>query len=125
MAENFIRKCLRGILPNKSGHVPRGTMSHRGMSVTESVDREKEICELYRAGASLRDIGYHMRISHETVRKILRSHGISKEDRLVNRSERQAFVGVDLPKLWKHALRTEAAKRGVTMSALVTEAFDR
>lgn len=83
------------------------------------VERNDEICRLYIEGASIYDIGPQFKLSHERVRQILRQRGILREDRAL--SDRDEFLGVNISEQDKDALRAEAARRGLSMSALTAD----
>lgn len=87
------------------------------MSITE---RDAEIRRLYvTEEMTLREIGNQFKITRERVRQILKKAGIDKNSRSL--STREEFLGVNLTEEVKGALRTEAEKRGVSMSSLTSE----
>lgn len=86
-----------------------------------SKERNEEICRLYVGGLTLRECGQHFKLSHQRVRQILRRAGVFKRDQLVERSDRDEFLGVNLTEADKIALRAEAERRGVSMSALTSD----
>ena len=85
--------------------------------------RNLEICRRYRAGESAQAIGDSLtpRISRQRVLQILRSRGVTQEDRTTKSDEDGELLGVILSKEDKQAVREEAAERGISMSALTAD----
>lgn len=84
-------------------------------------DRNFQVCRRYIDGATLDECAVQFKISHERVRQILRKAGVYRRDRLVARSDRDEFLGVNISEADKTALRAEAARRGISMSALTAD----
>lgn len=81
-----------------------------------SKKKDAEVCELYKNGGSIQRIADKLNISRQRVQQILRYHKIEKRNRDgINRDE---FLGVTLNESDKTALRTEAKRRGISMSTL-------
>lgn len=87
------------------------------------VERNEEICRLYVSGLSIYDLRDQFKVSHETIRQILRRAGVFKKDRHVEASERDVFLGVNVTDAVKTALREEAEKNGMSMSELSSDAI--
>lgn len=85
------------------------------------VERNTEICRLYVEGATLQEVGEGFKLSRERVRQILRKNGVYKKDRAVEKSGRDEFLGVNITESDKAALREEASRRGLSMSALTSD----
>lgn len=91
----------------------------------ENSIRDAQICRLYLEGLTSTEIGDHFQLSRERIRQVLEKGGVTRVYRRSVQTDRHAFVGVDVPKRVKDAMREEAAKRGVTLSQLALEAFDK
>ncbi len=89
-----------------------------------SIERNAAICQMYIAGATLKTCAEKYAISHERVRQILRKAGVFKHDRQIERSDRDAFLGVNLTTETKDALKAKADESGVSMSRLVSDQID-
>lgn len=85
--------------------------------------RSDEICRLYTVdGLTMQEIGDLYEVSRERVRQILTRKGIRKQDRPSRPTScRDEFLGVNISDDVKSALRTEATKRGISMSAMTSE----
>lgn len=94
------------------------------MTTEEIRVRDTQMCEQYirekSDGLTLAALGIQHGLSRERIKQILNKAGI-KTDRKVERSMRDQFLGVDLTEEVKNALRTEAARRGLSMSALTSD----
>ncbi len=86
-----------------------------------NTERDTRICQLYTSGQTLQEIGTSFKLSRERVRQILRKQGVYRKDRLVVKSDRDEFLGVNISDADKVALRAEAARRGLSMSALTSD----
>lgn len=85
------------------------------------MERNEVICSRYTSGETLQDIATSLKLSRERVRQILRKHGVFKKDRPVERSDRDEFLGVNISEADKLALKEEASRRGISMSALTAD----
>lgn len=88
--------------------------------------RDVEICRLYignkgQPGLTLQALGERFHISRERVRQILRRENVFKKDRHIELSGRDQFLGINITEPVKLALREEAQRRGVSVSALSSE----
>lgn len=88
--------------------------------------RDIEICRLYigtkdQPGLTLQALGERFHISRERVRQILRRQNVFKKDRIIELSGRDQFLGINITEPVKLALREEAQRRGVSVSALSSE----
>lgn len=95
-------------------------------------ERNGAICRRYVAGATLQEVSQEFLLSRERVRQILRKAGVFKGDRLrpshlglrdgvVESSARDVFLGINISERDKVALRAEAERRGISMSALTSD----
>lgn len=87
-----------------------------------NVERDVEICRLYRGGWSINRIAKEKGLSRPRVQQILRSNDVKRSDRpQPPRGDRDEFLGVNISEADKTALRQEAERRGLSMSALTAE----
>lgn len=84
------------------------------------VERDANMCQRYKDGATMEEIRRETGLSRQRVQQILRQNGLHKSDRKVT-SDRDDFLGLNLSKPVKAALRKEAQRRGVSMSALSSD----
>jgi DNA-binding transcriptional regulator LsrR (DeoR family) len=82
--------------------------------------RNLEICRRYLTGQTQKDIATAMHISRARVSQVLSDADISKEDS-PHRTNRDAFLGVELTADVKEAFRLEAERRSKSMSELASE----
>lgn len=86
--------------------------------------RNEELCQMYTAGSTLQTCGEHFKICRERVRQILLKAGVLKRERVTKKSDREAFLGVNLSPTAKKALKTKAGEKGVSMSKMVSDKID-
>ena len=95
-------------------------------------ERNDSICHRYMQGATIYQIGKEFSLSHERIRQILRKANIYKNFRgtsqhvglsggVVVSDIRDEFLGVNLCEADKTALRQDAKRRGISMSALTAD----
>lgn len=84
-------------------------------------ERDEVICKSYVAGLTLQGIADQHGLTRARIQQILRGAGLKRDDRRSNKLDRDIFLGVNIPEGVKEALREEAARRGVSMSALTSE----
>lgn len=86
------------------------------------VARDADICTRYTNGEPIDSIVTHFGITRGRLYQILHKHGIYKKDRpVIKKSDRDEFLGVNLNEADKQALRAEAERRGISMSALTSD----
>jgi len=88
-----------------------------------NTERNESICHLYKEGGlTLGQLGQRFHLSRERIRQIVKRAGLTKEDRTsAVITSTDEFLGVNIPKEIKLALRKEAQKRGVSMSSVTTK----
>ena len=85
-------------------------------------ERNEEIIRRYKAGDPLEDMCVFFRLTRGRIYQILHMANIPLA-RQANDADRDQFLGVNLSEPVKDALRAEALRRGVSMSALSSEAL--
>lgn len=90
--------------------------------MTDFTQRNEDICQRYMAGETLQAIGDRFRISRMRVKQIVKKAGLWRKR--AEKSDRDAFLGVNVTSDVKDALRTKADERGVSMSRLTSDALD-
>ena len=86
--------------------------------------RNADICRLYTEGQTLRQLHEQFTLSIERVRQIVKRANLTKKDRKVIRTDRDAFLGVNITPKTKQALEAMAQERGISVSALVSEKLE-
>ncbi len=81
--------------------------------------RDAELIERYATGETIESLREAYGISHERIYQILRKAGIPR--RRQGAEDRDQFLGVNLSESVKDALRAEALRRGISMSALSSD----
>lgn len=98
------------------------------MMITETTmtmtDRNTAICAMYVAGSTLQVCAEKYAISRERVRQILRKAGVFKRDRMVEKSDREAFIGVNVSETTKTAVKALADERGISVSRMTSDMLD-
>lgn len=90
--------------------------------MTTKTDRNTSICHLYKEGGlTLGQLGQRFHLSRERIRQIVKRAGLTKDDRTAAVSIADEFLGVNIPKDVKLALRKEAHKRGLSMSSVTAK----
>lgn len=88
-------------------------------------ERDASICSLYKSGSTLVQLGERFHLSRERIRQIVKKSGLGKEDRKTANSNDEndpaEFLGVNIPKDIKRALRKEAQKQGLSMSSMTAK----
>jgi DNA-binding CsgD family transcriptional regulator len=87
-------------------------------------ERNAQISRMYIGGATLQECAEAHKISRERVRQVLRKLGVFKRHRVVKKSERNAFLGVNVSEPTKTALKEKAAAEGKSVSQLASEVLD-
>lgn len=83
-------------------------------------ERDAEIVQRYTAGEPLEDLRKRFKLTRSRIYQIL--HGANVPlTRQPDAPDRDQFLGVNLSESVKDALRAEAGRRGVSMSALSAE----
>ena len=82
-------------------------------------ERNAELVSRYLAGDSTEELQTMFKITRARIYQILKEAGISPE-RQQNADGRDQFLGVNLSEPVKDALRAEAQRRGLSMSALTS-----
>lgn len=82
--------------------------------------RNNEIAKLYLEGKTLEECGEIYRISRQRIKQILKKYGVWRK-RAESSDLRDELLGVTLSKADKLALREEAQRRGLSMSALTSD----
>lgn len=88
----------------------------------DMAERDQEICKMYLAGKTLQECGTQYGIRRQRVKQILKEAGVWRPA-VKQTSERDEFLGLNISTADKVALRAEAARRGISMSALSAEAI--
>lgn len=83
-------------------------------------ERNEELIQRYRAGEPLEDLCTSFKLSRTRIYQILHKANVPLA-RQANDVERAQFLGVNLSEPVKDALRAEALRRGISMSALSAE----
>lgn len=89
---------------------------------TSKDERNAELVNRYLAGDSTEELRERFKITRTRIYQILKEAGIPKE-RQQNADDRDQFLGVNLSESVKDALRAEAQRRGLSMSALSSAAL--
>lgn len=85
------------------------------------VDRDAQICQLYKDGESLVAIGKRFSLSRARVQQILRREGVWKRHQ---RTDRDQVVGVRVKVQTKERLRDQAAERGISIAKHASDVLD-
>lgn len=83
-------------------------------------ERNDTICRLYLEGKSLADIGRQFGLKRQRIKQIVVEAGLWRK-RMPAQNERDEFLGINISESDKVALRAEAARLGVSMSAMTAE----
>jgi len=83
-------------------------------------DRDSQIEAFYMSGNNLAKCASRFRLSRQRVLQILKARNVWKPYTRV-KSDRVNFLGVNISDADKEALREEADRRGISMSALSAE----
>lgn len=90
------------------------------MTVREkTIERNSELLRRYAAGDALETLCQDFHLTRGRIYQILKEAGVPKER--YGDSGRGQFLGVNLSEPVKDALRVEAARRGISMSALSSD----
>lgn len=89
------------------------------MTQEERRARDAEICQRYLSGLSLAESGRPFGIGRQRVKQIVQAAGVWRAAKKTN--GRDEFLGVNISEEDKQALREEAARRGLSMSALTAD----
>lgn len=92
------------------------------------IERNEKIRQGYLDGRTIYDLKKEFGISHERIRQILRKAGVQAVDRGVEAEPEQVrdeFLGVNVSDDTKQALRDLAARRGISMSRLTSDAIEK
>lgn len=82
------------------------------------ITRDEAICQLYREGCTLADIGQRYDLSKARVQQIIRAHGLTKADRAERPGDgREEFLGVHVTSDTKARLRRKAGKKSMSKIA--------
>ncbi len=82
-------------------------------------ERDKEICRLYSVeNLTHEDIGDRYNLKRQRIQQILKQNGLDRTARTPIRSERDAYVGLNVTEEVKEALKAEAIKRGISVSQI-------
>jgi len=81
-------------------------------------ERNAAIVTAYQAGGSMAEIARRHGIGRARVQQILKQAGAWRP---YEKNDRTAFLGVNLTPAQKAKLRAEAAKRGISVSRLVSQ----
>lgn len=84
-------------------------------------ERDQEICDLYMKGVKVKDIAGRFTISRGRVHQIVHKNNLTPKDRHVEPSDRDEFLGINISDADKIALRREAKRRGLSMSAITAD----
>lgn len=82
--------------------------------------RDTAICEQYLNGMTLEECGRLYKLRRQRIKQIVKAAGLWRP-RTVTVSDRNEFLGVNLSGTDKIALKLEADRRGLSMSALTAE----
>ena len=77
--------------------------------------RDAEICQMYMSGATLEECGKQYRVRRQRIKQIVKAAGLWRPRTTSGRDE---FLGVNLHEEDKLALKIEADRQGLSMSAL-------
>jgi hypothetical protein len=83
--------------------------------------RDAEICALYLTGASLAECGKKYGLKRQRIKQIVQKAGVWREYVRPPTNGRDEFLGVNISEEDKLALRDEAKRRGISMSALTAD----
>lgn len=83
-------------------------------------ERNATICKVYMEGATLAQCGKQFGLKRQRIKQIVTEAGLWRE-RGQSTNERNAFLGIDLTETDKEALRTEASRQNLSMSAMTSE----
>lgn len=84
-----------------------------------NTERDQHICEEYSHGDSIALLCLKYDLSHGRVRQILRKAGVYTNHQVT--TDREKFLGVNISEPVKTALKQEAERRGMSMSALTSD----
>lgn len=88
-------------------------------------ERDEAIVKQYDEGKTMADLATEHGISRMRVRQIVRKAGVYKPYRDVQHMGRDEFLGVNLTKEAKDALRAKAGEAGKSMSEMVSDEVER
>lgn len=83
-------------------------------------ERDQHICHEYVDGAAIALLRLKYDLSAERVRQILRKAGVYNPQQQIT-TDREKFLGVNISEPVKTALKKEAERRGMSMSALTSD----
>ena len=84
----------------------------------QMTQRNAAICAHYQAGHKLSECASRFKLGRQRVQQILKAAGIWKP---YIKNDRTKFLGVTVSEADKAALTLEAARRGISMSALTSD----
>ena len=87
------------------------------------IERNLTIAKLYTEGVTQDALAQQFKLTKASVGQILAQLGIKKTDRLTAPSQRTVFTGVHLAQSVKRALRHEAKREAISMSAFISAAI--
>jgi hypothetical protein len=90
------------------------------MSPEEKAARNAAICERYLAGETLAACGRPYGFSRQNVKHIVKEAGLWRA-RVPSSDGRDAFLGINITPEDKEALKLEAERQGLSMSALSSD----
>lgn len=88
------------------------------MMHTGNEKRDSEICRMFKEGAAVEKIAERFSLSRERVYRIVKRENLTRS---LPKSDRDEFLGINVSESVKTALRDEAHRRGVSVSALSAE----
>lgn len=93
------------------------------MTVEQKLERNKELVQRYLAGEPISVLRADYRLTRGRIFQILKQSGVAptRQPRQSSAVNRDQFLGVNLSESVKDALRAEAERRGISMSALSSE----
>jgi transcriptional regulator with XRE-family HTH domain len=85
------------------------------------ISRNEQICVLYREGLTQEELAEQFEVTKVRIGQILKKAGLTKEDRpdMTITSNRTKFTGIHLTEAAKLAVKEEAKREGISMSAFI------
>lgn len=87
--------------------------------MSNNQERDELICSLYKEGHTQADLATRFEVTEAWIGQILKKSGLTREDRPTP-LKRTKFTGIHLSESVKEALRAEAKREGISMSAFIS-----